>query len=424
MARSKTTKKQPKGKNTWPSLGSWRDALTSTRPGPPDYWLMAVIGALIVVGLVMLYSASFVIAAYEREGNSMYYLGRQMLWVLIGIVGCLVTLRMDYRFWRRFSVPGMVFAVILLIAVLVLPASMAEEIGGAKRWFTVGPAHFQPSQLTYLVFVVYIADWLSKRGQRLRQVAYGLVPFATILGLLAGLIILEPDMGTAVILVVIGAIVFLVAGADLKQFTLAGLLSGGVFLLLARFSSYRWNRIVSFLRPWSDPSGDGYHLVHNQMALGSGGLFGVGLGQGKQKFYWLPQPHTDSIFAILGEELGLLGCILVMGLFLWIAYRGFTIALRAPDRYGLLMGIGITTWITFQAFINMAVVTGLLPFSGMTLPFISYGGSSLAFLMTAAGMLLNLSCYEKRRHARADLGRGDWWARLSGVGRRRRPSTG
>jgi cell division protein FtsW len=316
----------------------------------------------------------------------------------------------------------MVIAVILLIGVLVLPASVAEEIGGARRWFTVGPASFQPSQFTYLVFAVYIADWLSKRGQRLRQVAYGLVPFATILGLLTGLIMLEPDMGTAVILVVIGAIVFLVAGADLKQFTLAGLLAGGVFLLLARFSSYRWNRIVSFLHPWSDPSGDGYHLVHNQMALGSGGFFGVGLGQGKQKFYWLPQPHTDSIFAILGEELGLLGCVVIMGLFLWVAYRGYTIALRAPDRYGLLLGVGITTWIAFQAFINMAVVSGLLPFSGMTLPFISYGGSSLAFLMTAGGMLLNLSCYEKRRHARADLGRGDWWARLSSVGRRRRPS--
>ncbi len=405
----------------WSIPGSWREALKTVRPGKPDYWLLAVLGAVILFGLVMLYSASCALSA-EEYGHSMHYLGRQVLWVLVGIAGGAVTMRVDYRFWRRFSVPGMVVAVVLLIAVVILPPPLVEEVNGAKRWFHLGAVSLQPSQLAYLVFVVYIADWLSKRGQRLQQVAYGLVPFATILGLLAGLIILEPDMGTAVVLVIIGAIVFLVAGADLRQFSLAGLLAGGIFILLARFSTYRWNRLIAFLDPWKDPAGIGYHLVRNQLALGAHGLFGSGLGLGRQKFLWLPSPHSDSIFAVIGEELGLLGCLLVVALFLWVAYRGYIISLWAPDRYGMLLGVGITTWIAFQAFLNMAVTAGLLPFTGMTLPLISYGGSSLATCMTAGGILLNLSCYEKRTHARAGIGGRNRRPRLSFPGRRRRAS--
>jgi len=409
------------GQRIWPTLSSWREALAVPRTSQPDYWLLAVVGALVVLGLVMLYSSSFAAAA-EHYGSPMYFLGKQLLWLVFGVIGALVAMRLDYRFWRRYSVVGMAVIVILLIAVRILPEPLSQEINGAKRWINLGPINIQPSQLAYLVFVVYIADWLSKRGQKLRQVAYGLVPFAIILGVLCGLIMLEPDMGTAVMLALIGAVVFIVAGADLKQMALAGALSGGIFFLFARFSPYRWARITSFLDPWSAAEDVGHHLVHNLMALGSGGLFGVGLGQGRQKFDWLPSPHTDSIFAVIGEELGLLGCLLFVGLFLWIAFRGYTISLRAPDRYGLLLGVGVTTWLCFQGFLNMAVVAGLLPFTGLTLPFVSYGGSSLACCMTATGLLLNLSCHEKREHAHADLGRGDWWARLSRLGRRLRPA--
>lgn len=405
----------------WPTLSSWREALAVPRTSAPDYWLLAVVGAMVVLGLVMLYSASFALAA-EYYGSPMFYLGKQLLWVVFGVIGALAAMRLDYRFWRRYSVAGMAVVIVLLIAVKVLPESVAPVINGAKRWISLGPISIQPSQLAYLVFVVYIADWLSKRGQKLRQVAYGLVPFATILGVLSGLIMLEPDMGTAVMLVLIGAVVFVVAGADLKQFALAGALSGVIFFLFARFSPYRWARMTSFLDPWSAPSDVGYHLVHNLMALGSGGFFGVGLGQGRQKFEWLPSPHTDSIFAVIGEELGLLGCMLFIGLFLWLAFRGYTISLRAPDRYGLLLGVGVTTWLCFQGFLNMAVVAGLLPFTGLTLPFVSYGGSSLACCMTATGLLLNLSCHQKREDAHADIGRGDWWARLSRLGHRFRPA--
>lgn len=414
-----------KNEGFWPSLGSWRDALQAPRTSPPDYWLLAVVGALILIGLVMLFSASFAIGVDYKDGQAGYFLGRQLLWLSIGAVGALIAMRLDYRFWRRFSVPGMALTIVLLTLVVVLPGKIVDSINGARRWFDLGPFNFQPSQLAHLVFVVYIADWLSKRGQKLRHVAYGLVPFAVILGILGGLIVLEPDMGTATMLGLIGAVVFLVAGADLKQFGLAGVLAGGIFFLFARIAPYRWERMISFLNPWSEEHWEaGYHLRHALMALGSGGVFGWGLGQGRQKFYWLPSPHTDSIFAVIGEELGLIGCLLFIGMFAWIAYRGYQIALRAPDRYGLLLGVGITTWLSFQGFLNMAVTAGILPVSGMTLPFVSYGGSSLAVCMTAMGLLLNLSCHAKKEkeHAPPDLGRGHWWSRLSRASRRRRPA--
>ncbi len=399
----------------WPNLTSWREALRRPRPGPPDHWLPVIVGSLTLLGLVVLYSASFVDSTQET-GNPASYLGKQLLWLLIGLAGGVVTMRLDYRFWRRYSVPGMVIVILLLIALLVLPRPLVEEVNGARRWFRVGTINVQPSQLAFLIFAVYIADWLSKRGQKLRHVTYGLVPFAVILGLSSGLIILEPDMGTATVLALVGGTVFLIAGADWKHFTLAGLLAGGIFLLLARIAPYRWARLIAFLNPGQD-----YHLRHNLMALGSGGLFGIGLGQGRQKF-WLPSAYTDSIFAVIGEEMGLLGCLLIAGLFLWLAYRGYTIAIHAPDRYGMLLAAGITTWLSLQGLINMASTASLLPFSGMTLPFISYGGSSLASCLTAVGILLNISCYGKKADARVDLWRRDWWSRLSRLGRHRRPA--
>ncbi len=400
----------------WPNLTSWREALRTPRAGPPDRWLPVIVGALTLLGLVVLYSASFV-ASTQETGNPATYLGKQLLWLLIGLAGGAIAMRLDYRFWRRYSVPGMVVIILFLIALLVLPGPLVEEVNGAKRWFRLGPINAQPSQMAFLIFTVYIADWLSKRGQKLRHVTYGLVPFAIILGLLSGLIVLEPDMGTATVLVLVGAVVFLVAGAEWKHFAAAGLLAGGTFLLLARIAPYRWARLVAFLNPSQD-----YHLSHNLMALGSGGLLGVGLGQGRQKFFWLPSAYTDSIFAVVGEEMGLLGCLLIAGLFLWLAYRGYTIAIHAPDRHGMLLAVGITTWISFQGLINMASTASLLPFSGMTLPFVSYGGSSLASCLTAVGILLNISCQGKKADARVDLWRRDWWSRLSRLGRHRRPA--
>jgi cell division protein FtsW len=423
MASEAKEQRQPSG-TAWPVPGSWREALNTRGRGAPDHWLLAVIGVLTIFGLVMLYSASFVEATERHNGNSTYLLGRQFLWLLVGLLGAAVAMRVDYRFWRRLSVPGMAIAVILLLAVLALPPSLAEARGGARRWITIGQISIQPSQLALLVFLIYIADWLSKRGQKLRQVAYGLLPFAVITGLLGALILSEPDMGTCVVLVGVALIVFLIAGADLRQFALAGVISVPLGVAVAYAASYRWQRVLAFLRPFEYRYSLAFHQIQAQIALGTGGLFGVGLGQSRHKFFWIPSPYSDTIFAIIGEELGLLGCLFVLGLYLWLAYRGYTIAVRAPDRYGMLLAAGVTTWVCFQAFVHMAVVAGVLPFTGLTLPLVSYGGSSLASTLTALGLLANISSYEKRDHEAVRVWWGDWRPRLPGLGGRRRTSNG
>lgn len=410
--------------SAWAAPGSWREALLAKRPGVPDHWLLAVIGVMTIFGLVMLYSASFVEATEQHNGNSMYFLGRQFLWLLVGLCGAGVAMRVDYRFWRRLSVPAMVVVVLLLIAVLVLPGSVAVPRGGSRRWISIGEVSIQPSQLAMLAFIIYIADWLSKRGQKLRQVAYGLLPFALVTALLGGLILSEPDMGTCVVLVGVGALVFLIAGADLRQFVLAGLAAIPLGVGVAYVASYRWQRVIAFLHPFEYRDSFAFHQAQAQIALGTGGLFGVGLGQSRHKFFWIPSPYSDTIFAIIGEELGLLGCLFVVGLYLWLAYRGYTIAVRAPDRYGMLLAAGVTTWICLQAFVHIGAVCGVVPFTGITLPLISYGGSSLASSLTALGLLVNISGYEKRDHEAVRLWWGDWRPRLPGVGGRRRASTG
>lgn len=408
----------------WTAPGSWREALLAKRPGAPDHWLLAVVGVMTIFGLVMLYSASFVEATEQHGGNSMYFLGRQFLWLLVGLFGVAVAMRVDYRFWRRLSVPAMAVVVLLLLAVLVLPASVAAPRGGARRWITVGDVSVQPSQLALLAFIIYIADWLSKRGQKLRQFFYGVLPFALITGILAGLIVVEPDMGTCVVLVGVGALVFLIAGADLRHFALAGLVAIPLGVGTAYIASYRWQRVIAFLHPFEYRDSIAFHQIQAQIALGTGGLFGIGLGQSRHKFFWIPSPYSDTIFAVIGEELGLIGCLFVVGLYLWLAYRGYTIAVRAPDRYGMLLAAGVTTWICFQAFVHIAAVCGVVPFTGITLPLISYGGSSLATSLTALGLLVNISSYEKRDHEAVRLWWGDWRPRLPGVGGRRRAAPG
>ncbi|MGC8874576.1 MAG: putative lipid II flippase FtsW, partial [Chloroflexia bacterium] len=395
---SEANEEQRSSASTWSAPGSWREALSTKRPSVPDHWLLAVMGGMTIFGLVMLYSASFVEATEQHGGNSMYFLGRQFLWLLVGLCGAAVAMRVDYRFWRRLSVPLMVVVVVLLIAVLVLPPSLAEARGGARRWITLGEISIQPSQLALLVFIIYIADWLSKRGQKLRQLAYGLLPFAMITGLLGALIVSEPDMGTCVVLIAVAALVFLIAGADLRHFGLAGLVVVPIGVVVAYVASYRWQRVLAFLRPFEYRNSIAFHQIQAQIALGTGGLFGVGLGQSRHKFFWVPSPYSDTIFAIIGEELGLIGCLFVVGLYLWLAYRGYTIAVRAPDRFGMLLAAGVTTWICVQAFVHIAAVCGVIPFTGLTLPLISYGGSSLASTLTALGLLVNVSSYEKRDH--------------------------
>jgi cell division protein FtsW len=358
----------------------------------PDYALLTVVGILVPIGLVMVYSASFVDAITIHQTH-LYYTWRQLTAAIIGTIALLVCQRIDYRVWRRYSVHLLGATLLLLLLVLVLPPSITE-VNGARQWIRLGLFSMQPSEIAKLTMLIYFADWLSRRSERLGNVTYGLIPFAVTLGAICGLVMMEGDLGTTIVLIVIAGVVYFAAGANVLHIGGAAALAAGAFWAMVKIAPYRQERIAAWLDPFANYSKAGYQPVHSLYALGSGGLFGEGLGQARQKFQWLPQAYTDTIFAIIGEEFGLLGTLFVVGCFLFIAYRGFRIAGRSPDPFAALLAVGLTGWLVFQALINIAVVVTLLPFTGLTLPFLSYGGTSLIMSMVAAGVLLNIS-----RHA-------------------------
>ncbi len=356
-----------------------------------DYVLLGSVVALLVVGTLMVYSASFVIA-HNEFNDDLYFLTRQLLWVGIGAVGLLVAARVEYHHWRRLSLLVMLACIALLLLVLV--PGVGTRSYGAVRWIKVGPLfQLQPSELAKLALVLYLADWLARRGSsQVKQLSRGSLPFAIIVVVVAGLVELQPDLGTTAIIVGTAAVVFFVAGANLLHvgaLGAAGVLAG--IALISRLSGYRQDRITAFLDPWSDLQGTGWHTAQTLIALGSGGLFGAGLGASRQKFYWVPNAHTDAIFAIIGEELGFLGAAAVLALFGLVAWRGFTIAWRAPDTFGRLLATGLTTMLILQALVNIAVVTNSLPYTGITLPLVSFGGNSTVVSMVAVGLLLSIS---------------------------------
>lgn len=385
----------------------------------PDYPLLTVIGILVPVGLVMVYSASFV-DAFTTHGSQLYYAWRQFGGAIIGTVGLLIAQRIDYRFWRKYSVHLLGATLILLLLVLVLPASITE-VNGARSWIRLGFFSMQPSEIAKFAMVIYFADWLSRRGTRLDNVSYGLIPFGVTLGVVSGLVMLEHDLGTTVVLVIIAGVIYFAAGANLLHIAGATTLAAGAFWAMVKVAAYHQDRIAAWIDPFAHYQGAGYQPVHALYALGSGGLFGEGLGQARQKFQWLPQAHTDAIFAIIGEEFGLLGAGLVIVLFLAIAYQGIRIALSAPDTFGALLATGITAWLCGQAFINIGVVVALVPVTGVPLPFISLGGSSLVISFAAVGILLSISRETVERgtwnDAPADRGRGNGRAHLPGARR-------
>lgn len=361
----------------------------------PDYPLLTAIGILVPLGLVMVYSASFV-DAFTQHGNQLYFTIRQATGVVIGTIGLLVAQRIDYRFWRAYSVQLIAAALVLLLVTLVLPTDITE-VNDARSWIRIGWFSVQPSEIAKLAMVIYFADWLSRRGEKLDNVSYGLIPFAVMLGIVCGLVMLGGDLGTTVVMILIAGVVYFTAGANLLHIFGATAVAAGAFWAMVKIAPFRQDRIAAWLDPFSDYLGAGWQPVHGLYALGSGGLFGVGLGQGRQKFLWLSQAQTDAIFAVIGEEFGLAGTLFVVGCFLVIAYRGLRIAGRAPDPFAALLATGLTSWLVFQALINMAVVTTLLPFTGLTLPFISYGSTSLIMSMVAGGILLSISRHQVER---------------------------
>ena len=356
--------------------------------GKFDSWLLIIVLALLCIGLVMVYSASSIVAAHDY-GDASYFFQRQFLWVVMGIIVMLVTMHVDYRQWRRFSLIGM----LVILPMLVIVLKYGRTAYGASRWLAFGSFFsFQPSELTKLILALYIADWLARKGNKVGTFLYGLAPFVILVGVVLGLVLLENDMGTAIIIAGFATVMFFTAGANIVQFLLAAACGGLIFVLEA-FKGYRYLRLIGFLDPFKHITDINLQLYQSLLALGSGGWLGLGLGASRQKAGYLPFPFTDSIFAILGEELGFIGCSAVIMLFLFLAFRGFRLARRTQDIYGALLATGITTWLVLQAIINMGASTDTIPYTGVPLPFISFGGSSLVISMAAVGVLLNISRY-------------------------------
>ncbi|HIP96522.1 MAG TPA: putative lipid II flippase FtsW [Anaerolineae bacterium] len=382
-----------------------------------DYFLIITVAALLIVGLMMVYSSTFDLA-YKGFGDPAYFFRRQILWMVLGLGAMIVLARIEYQFWQRVAILLMAGALLLLGIVLVF----GNTRFGGQRWLLPGGS-VQPSELCKLAVVIYVAAWLSSKGDRIRQITYGLIPFSILIGLVTGLIMFQPDLSTAVLIALTGGAMFFIAGADLLQLAISLIFGGATFVFLVSQLPHSATRIAVFLDPNSDPNGIAYHVRQTLIALGCGGWTGVGLGAGRQKFGYMPAAHTDAIFAVLGEELGLIGCLMVIGLFVALAYRGFKIALEAPDAFGTVLAAGLTCSLIIQALVNIAVVTATLPYAGVPLPFISYGGSSLVVALASVGLLLSVSRgkTKKRRmgaRARDNLGRRDWRARVSRVGRR------
>ncbi len=372
-----------------------------------DMYLVLVVGVLLAIGLMMVFSTTFD-WSYQVYGDASTIFLRQVRSVGVGLVIMLLLALIDYRVWRKFALWMMIVVIALLVALL----ATAPELFGAQRAFFNGS--LQPGELAELVTVIYMAAWLSAKQNMIRRITYGLIPFSILVGAVAGLIILQPDLSTASLILMTAATMFFLAGADWFQIILMGGLAGGAGWLLATQVPYAGPRLSSYLEGVNDLTTASYHVQQAVLAFLNGGLTGVGLGEGRQKFGFLPAPHTDSIFAIIGEELGLVGCTLVTVLFIVLAIRGFRIARVASDGFGSLLAAGITAWIAYEALLNIAVMTAVLPFSGVPLPFISFGGSSLVASMAGVGLLLSISRVaagesipERRVSADYDLSRGD-----------------
>ncbi len=356
----------------------------------PDYVLIAIFAVLVVFGLVMLSSAG-VAMGYEKFGDSYYYLKHQVFYGLIpGLFLLFLTSRIDYRYWRRLALPLLALSILLLILVFI--PGLGSAYGGASRWLNFGGILFQPTEIIKLTFIIYLAAWLEKRNEKeISDFSIGFLPFIAILGLIAVLIILQPDVGTMLVIVLTSLAIYFAAGGSLGYLSWLGLGSLGLLILLIRAAPYRTARFMTFLRPELDPQGIGYQINQAFLAIGSGGFWGRGLGQSRQKFQYLPEATGDSIFAIIAEELGFVWVLALIALFLYLLYRGLKMAKLAPDTFSRCLVIGIVFWLVLQAFINIGGMSGVLPMTGIPLPFLSYGGSALAISLAAVGILINIS---------------------------------
>ncbi|MCJ7671541.1 MAG: putative lipid II flippase FtsW [Acidimicrobiia bacterium] len=350
--------------------------------------LLGVIAVLVIIGVVMVLSASSVLSV-TSYGSAWYFFQRQLIWTLIAVITFAVIVHIDYHRWASVVRPLLAATTVLLVAVLV--PGVGVYVGGSRRWLGIGAWRFQPSELAKLAVLLFAADLLTRRASELHDTRRVLRPLLLVLGMVAALVVLEPDLDSTVLLALIVGALMVAGGITARH--LALLCGTGVALsaFLAVAAPYRRARVLTFLHPTADASNAGYQIVQSLIALGTGGVSGVGLGAGRSKWLFLPNAHTDFIFSIIGEELGLVGTLSVLGLFVAFAALGIRTAQRAPDRFGMLLAIGVTVWVVAQAAVNIGGVIGLLPVSGIPLPFVSFGGSSLVFTMVAAGILANVA---------------------------------
>lgn len=397
--------------------------MASTRRRPaasPDYLLVLGTLLLLAIGVVMVSSAS-VVLSYSAFGSGSHLLLHQLLGAGVGLVLFWGVSRVDYHRLRALA-PWLMVATILLLAAVVFSPLGTSHGTVAKRWISLGGASFQPAEVIKLCLVIYVAAWLDKRGAEVREFWGGFVPFAILLSLVGGLIMLQPDMGTMMVVTLTAVAMFFASGARGRHLTAGALVAVGVLAVAIKAAPYRLQRITTFLHPQADQAGAGYHVSQALLAIGSGGLFGLGFGHSRQKYNYLPEAATDSIFAIIAEELGLIRAGLLLLLLLFVIWRGFKVALGAPDRFGRLLGVGITAWIGSQALVNIGAMLGVLPLTGVPLPFISYGSSALIVSLLGMGVLVNISRSKESYDASHRQRRGYRRPRLAGVGYRPRAS--
>jgi cell division protein FtsW len=355
-----------------------------------DKWLFLATLALICASVVMVYSASALVAL-ERFQQPYLFVTRQMMWAAVGIAVLTIVMRIDYRAYRN---DKMIWVLLGVVGVMLVAVLFSRPINGTRRWFGVGGFGVQPSELAKIAAILFTALMLERRRTRINELQYSLLPIALIVGAIAGLILLEPDFGTAVSLLAVIAVMVFAAGISYRYLFGAAMLALPALYVIVMQADYRRRRLLTFMDPWADPLGDGFQIIQSLIAVGTGGVFGKGLMNGVQKLFYLPEPHTDFIYAVISEETGLLGASLVLLCFCVIAWRGLRTAMRAPDTFGAFLALGITMMLVLQAFFNISVVLGLVPTKGIPLPLVSNGGSSMLINLLGVGVLLNISQHQ------------------------------
>ncbi|OEF96074.1 stage V sporulation protein E [Desulfuribacillus alkaliarsenatis] len=358
----------------------------------PDYLIIIVTLGLLGIGVIAVYSSSAVMSL-ASFGDSFYYAKRQVIWAIIGLIAMFAIMNFDYWKWRDYA--GKILFGCYFFLFLVLVPGIGTVRNGARSWIDLGFMSLQPAEFAKLGVIIYLAYWLSKNQDKIADFRSGFMPPLLICIGTFGIIMLQPDLGTGSVLFLTGMIIIFTAGARIKHILFIASLSIPAFIALVFIAPYRVKRLTSFLDPWGDPLNTGYHIIQSLYAIGPGGLMGLGLGRSRQKFFYLPEPQTDFIFSILAEELGFIGGALVIFLFILLIWRGMRTAIVAPDLFGTFLATGIIGMIAVQVIINIGVVTGSFPVTGITLPFISYGGSSLVLILCSVGILLNISKYAK-----------------------------